>query len=478
MLREWLLSIQLYADECLTTTTPPTTSLHSRPPPITFIYGPGGIGKTTLARVMLRHSNYHIYELNSGEVRSKKRIEDILEKILNNHSVSMMKKKNRQQTLGIVMDEIDGMSCGDRGGLHELFSIVQKQFENGIMVNPVICVSDRPYDKKLPKELYQEFQVRRPSESDIVTRLRAICDMEGVLVDDITLMWITKYGKQDVRRTIHFLQEVVYCFGNEPGRELTIDDVNAVKDITMHTVADYNLFDITRTVFARNASLDRLHDMYRTDPYLVRMMVYENVPLQYQQKDWRLPPDTTTDAFSVNSHLPTDDAYNDVLHHLCVSSVLVANGNPWELSYAMSAMTCGVANHRIATQPSKTSTAKKIQFTNTLTKTASQTNIYHTLTNVSRHLRLHVCHFPHVIPLLLHHLCEDPGAAATYGISFSDMEKLVQVYGKWEAATPKVGSKSGGCDKKGGNIGNTKRRMKKYLRLFKKNMKDKKMGSN
>ena len=442
ILREWLSEIQWCANGGEPGQRDGTTSTQpaARPPPITFLYGAGGIGKTTLARVLLHHSNYHIYELNSGEVRSKKRIEDILEKILNNHSVSMMKKKNRQQTLGIVMDEIDGMSCGDRGGLHELFHIVQKQFEAGVMVNPIICISNRPYDKKLPDTLYQEFQMRRPSESDIVQRLRTICDIEGVLVDDVTLMWITKYGKQDVRRTIHFLQEVVYCFGNVPGRELTIDDVNAVKHITKHTVADYNLFDITRTVLTRETDLEPLHDMYRTDPYLVRMMVFENASLQYHQKNWRVyDPDPSLQRAMPSSG---EDAYNEILHQMCISSMLTMDGNPWELSYAMSAMTCGSANTYIASQPSKPSSGKKIQFTNTLTKSASQTNIYHTLTDMSRRLRLHISHFPRVLPMLLQHMCEEPASVVTYGLTFADIEKLVQVYGKWETARPKIGSKS------------------------------------
>ena len=51
-------------------------------PPIMFLYGPSGIGKTLLSFVLLSCANYHIYELNAGEIRSKKRITNILDKIL------------------------------------------------------------------------------------------------------------------------------------------------------------------------------------------------------------------------------------------------------------------------------------------------------------------------------------------------------------------------------------------------------------
>lgn len=315
LLREWLHQLNTYANANTATRTKSTP-----PPPITFLYGPGGIGKTTLARALLENANYHVYELNSGEVRSKKRIEEIMEKIFNNHSVSMMKKKGTQHTIGIVMDEIDGMSCGDRGGLHELFNIVQKQFENGVVANPVICISNKPYDKKLPSTLYQDVQVRQPSDIEIANRLRAICDSEGVVVDDITLMWITKYGEKDVRRTIHFLQELVFYFGNVPGRELTVEDVDAVKQITSNTVADYNLLDITRTIFSRKIPLDELHGMYKSDPYLIQIMMHDNLHVQLQQKN----------VLSTDS-VETMDPYTDTLHHLNLSSLLASQKGHWEL---------------------------------------------------------------------------------------------------------------------------------------------------
>ena len=306
-----------------------------------FLHGPGGVGKTALARAMLKHANYHIYELNSSEVRSKKRIEEIMDKVLNSHSVSMMKKKGTRKTIGIIMDEIDGMSCGDRGGLHELFSIVQRQCRQGYVINPIICISNKPYVKKIPECLYHEIPVRHPSDSDIAQRLRHICDAEQVVVDDITLMWIVKYGRHDVRRTIHFLQEAVHYFGNEPGRELTIEDVNTVKQITSPTVADHNLFDVTRAVFGKLQSLDNLHSMYKSDPRMSLVMMHENAHVQLQQKSASACDGTRMDP------------YTDVLHHLSLSSMFMAHNTHWELSHAMAAMCCGVANERIGRATTK-----------------------------------------------------------------------------------------------------------------------------
>ena len=120
-------------------------SFETAPVPIVYLYGSGGIGKTSLAQVILKQYNYELYEMNSGEVRSKKRMQDILDKIFNNHNVNIMKKENRRQTMSIIMDEIEGMSCGDKGGLHELFHSIN---ELNTCIHPVICIGNRPYEKK------------------------------------------------------------------------------------------------------------------------------------------------------------------------------------------------------------------------------------------------------------------------------------------------------------------------------------------
>ena len=254
-------------------------------------------------------------------------------------------------------------------------------------------------------------------------------------------MWITKYGEKDVRRTIHFLQELVFYFGNVPGRELTVEDVDAVKQITSNTVADYNLLDITRTIFSRKIPLDELHGMYKSDPYLIQIMMHDNLHVQLQQKN----------VLSTDS-VETMDPYTDTLHHLNLSSLLASQKGHWELTYAIAGMCCGVANDRIGSLPNKYNTSKKVQFTNTLTKSATQTNTMHTLTDVSRHLRLHLTHFPRMIPIMLNHICNQPEAVVSYGLSFGEIEKLLQVYSKWNTASS-VGTTGGTTD---GTTGGTK----------------------
>ena len=96
-----------------------------------FISGPPGIGKTTIAHLILKHFDYEIIEFNASDVRSQKSVKDNLLKILNNTNVSLM-QDNKLRDIGIIMDEVDGMSSGDRGGVSELVSIISPPKNRGV----------------------------------------------------------------------------------------------------------------------------------------------------------------------------------------------------------------------------------------------------------------------------------------------------------------------------------------------------------
>ena len=74
---------------------------------------------------------------------------------------------------------------------------------------------------------------------------------------------------------------------------------------------------------------------------------------------------------------------------------------------------------------------KTIQFTNTLTKSATQANIHHTLDSLSQRLQLHTSLLPYIIPLVLTHIVQHPKDVTKYQMTFGELEKLTQVYQKY-----------------------------------------------
>ena len=118
-----------------------------------YIYGESGIGKTTFVNNILKKMNYDIIYYDAGDIRNKNVIETITKNNISDKSVlSLFKKK--KQSIAIIMDEIDGMNNGDKGGINALIKLIRpkktkKQKIENITHVPIICISNYHIDKKI-----------------------------------------------------------------------------------------------------------------------------------------------------------------------------------------------------------------------------------------------------------------------------------------------------------------------------------------
>ena len=79
--------------------------------------------------------------------------------------VSISKLMGGNLMNGIIMDEVDGLSSGDKGGISELISFINpnknKRGKNKIELeynNPIICISNNDSDKKM-RDLKKECEI-------------------------------------------------------------------------------------------------------------------------------------------------------------------------------------------------------------------------------------------------------------------------------------------------------------------------------
>ena len=105
--------------------------------PALLISGPPGIGKTTLGTLLLKSFEYDIIEYNASDVRNQRLVRENLKSIMGKLSISSLMGGNKN--IGIIMDEVDGMSSGDKGGVAELISFInpnkgkRKKFQSSII---------------------------------------------------------------------------------------------------------------------------------------------------------------------------------------------------------------------------------------------------------------------------------------------------------------------------------------------------------
>jgi hypothetical protein len=121
-----------------------------------YIYGNPGSGKTKFIMNILKEMNYDVIKYDAGDIRNKSIIEAITKHNMSDKNImSLFYKKVKQ--IAIVMDEIDGMNNGDKGGINSLIKLIRpkktkKQKLEEITMNPIICIGNYHMDKKI-KEL-------------------------------------------------------------------------------------------------------------------------------------------------------------------------------------------------------------------------------------------------------------------------------------------------------------------------------------
>jgi replication factor C subunit 1 len=102
-----------------------------------MIHGAPGIGKTTAAHLVAKLEGYDILEYNASDTRSKKLMEETMRGVLDNSSLmgyfapEKSKVDASKKKLVLIMDEVDGMSAGDRGGVGQLAMLCRKTSVSG-----------------------------------------------------------------------------------------------------------------------------------------------------------------------------------------------------------------------------------------------------------------------------------------------------------------------------------------------------------
>ena len=136
-----------------------------RDPVAVFLYGGPGVGKTTLAYRVCAAANLRPVECNASHVRNRAGVSEIIQPLLKSNNVADFFRPEGHRPLGVILDEIDGMSSGDRGGLTEIIKAL-KEYKG---MNAIFCISNEWADKKYKPlmRLCLSFEIIPPSVKEI-----------------------------------------------------------------------------------------------------------------------------------------------------------------------------------------------------------------------------------------------------------------------------------------------------------------------
>ena len=251
-----------------------------------YIYGSPGCGKTTFVNNILKDLNYDIISYDAGDIRNKLIIENITKsKMSDKNVISLFNKKKKP--IAVVMDEIDGMNNGDKGGINTLIKQIRpkktkKQKEEDSTNIPIICISNYHIDKKI-KELMKvcnTFELSTPNDKQI-NKIISQCMPN---IDNTLNVNIKYFIKGDLRK----LKSLYDIYKNHQ----CILKNEIIKNILEPKSYNEDTKTITKNLIHNHYNInDHLTVMNDTDRTIVGLLWHENIidVLSKSQKEQSFP---------------------------------------------------------------------------------------------------------------------------------------------------------------------------------------------
>lgn len=224
-----------------------------------MLHGPAGTGKTSLALAIARENNFEVLELNSSDLRNRKKLEEILVPAAQQQSLF---KKGKI----ILMDEVDGVTGTDIGGIPELVKVIN-------MANfPIVMTCNDAWQSKLSpvRQKSKLVEMKALQMGTIISLLMQISEKEGMEKSPQFIKQIAIKSQGDLRAAINDLESYSH--------------VDSVVDVEEKRDSEDSIFNILRRLFKERGDFLNLFDTTRMSLDEVLLWIEENIPREYSNE--------------------------------------------------------------------------------------------------------------------------------------------------------------------------------------------------
>lgn len=333
-----------------------------------YLYGYPGIGKTTMIHQILNEMNYDIIQFDASDIRNKSMIEMLnTHNVSDNNIVSIFHREKKK--LIIVMDEIDCMNNGDKGGINSLIKLIRpkktkKQKADYTTYVPIICIGNNFVDKKI-KELMKcclTIELSKPTNK----QMSIICKQLLPSITKSTIDILCGLVSGDIKRLINIIN---------------IIHTNKISDKMISIIFEKKTINedtkkITKKIMNHYVHLnEHISIMNEMDRTIIAMLWHENI-IDLLEK---IPKEQ---AIQIYSELLENICYADYIDKITFQKQI------WQFNEMSSIIKTLYTNHIFHESIDVKPKIQDIRFTKTLTKYSTEYNNDVFILNLCQQLNL------------------------------------------------------------------------------------------